>query len=105
MSTPTVIQPLPPQDDRDWDCQCARCGSSCDSEGCDDCDNDGFVENEDPDLEGDEDFIPCPYCLGEPVRYRCLSTAEWCQANPMTGREAVSRGQIEWFVVRDVKGG
>jgi hypothetical protein len=72
---------------------------------CDDCDNEGFVENDEPDFEGDEDFIPCPHCLGDPVSYRCLSTAEWCKANPLPGREAVARGQIEWFVFRDAKGG
>lgn len=25
----SVIAKLPPNDGREWDCQCARCGSSC----------------------------------------------------------------------------
>ena len=99
----SVIQPLPPKDDNEWDCQCARCGSSCDSQQCGECLGDGFVEcDEFDDERGDGDgFEACPECLGSPIRYRCLSSPEWCEANPMPGRENVSRGQIEWFVVRE----
>lgn len=97
----SVIQPLPPRDGRDWDCQCARCGSSCDSEGCDECCNDGIVLADDYDDECDDYYVECPECLGNPVAYRCLSSPEWCQANPVEGRESVARGQIEWFVVRE----
>ena len=98
-----VIQPLPPHDGRDWDCQCARCGSSCDADGCDECGNDGFVETDDYyefDDESDE-LVTCPECQGIPVVYRCLSSPEWCNANPLPGREGVRRGQIEWFVIRE----
>lgn len=97
-----VIQPLPPNDGRDWDCQCARCGSSCDSEGCEECGNDGFVLADDCD-DGDDHYATCPDCSGVPVRYYCLSSHEWCNANPVEGRENVPRGKIEWFVVREVK--
>ena len=102
--TDNVIQPLPPRDGRDWDCQCARCGSSCESDGCYTCGNDGFVDAGDCELEesyGDIDFIECPDCDGNPVVYRCLSSPEWCEANPVEGRENVPRGKIEWFVVRE----
>ena len=92
-----VIQPLPPRDGRDWDCQCARCGSSCDAQGCDECGNDGWVWEEDDE----ERLRECPECLGNPVIYRCLSSPEWCEANPVEGRENVPRGKIEWFVVRE----
>ena len=97
-----IIQPLPPRDANDWDCQCARCGSSCDADGCDECMNDGFVESDDYDDDSDE-FVVCPDCLGTPIVYRCLSSREWCEANPLEGREHVKRGEIEWFIVR--KGG
>ena len=92
-----VIQPLPPHDGRDWDCQCARCGSSCDSHGCETCGNDGWVWEEDDE----ERLRECPECLGNPVIYRCLSSREWCEANPVEGRENMPRGKIEWFVVRE----
>ena len=95
-----VIQPLPPRDGRDWNCQCARCGSSCDSIGCDECDNDGIVLEDDYNDEGDDCYVECPDCCGNPVRYYCLSSPEWCKANPVDGRENVPRGMIEWFVVR-----
>ena len=96
-----IIQPLPPQDGRDYDCQCARCGSSCESEGCDECLNDGFVTNDDRDWDDDEEFVTCPECLGTPVVYRCLSSADWCLANPLAGRENVERGKIEWFEIKE----
>lgn len=35
----TYFQPHPPQDGKQYDCQCARCGSSCDCERCDTCDH------------------------------------------------------------------
>ncbi len=98
----SVIQPLPPQDANEWDCQCARCGSSCESQGCDECGNDGWVECEDADDIEEFGYCQvCPDCYGNPVRYWCLSSQEWCEANPLPGREAVSRGEIEWFVVRE----
>ena len=30
--------------------------------------------------------------------YWCLSSPEWCEANPMDGRDSVERGEIEWFL-------
>jgi hypothetical protein len=65
VSDETVIADLPPNDGREWELQCARCGSSC----------------------------------ATPRPFWCLSSAEWCNANPMPGRESVERGAIEWFVV------
>lgn len=59
-----LIADLPPQDGRDWDGQCARCGSSV--------------------------------AMFAPPR-ECLSSAAWCEANPIEGREHVHRGEIEWF--------
>jgi ribosomal protein S27AE len=49
----------------DWE-QCARCGSSV------------F------DLRGkDRDYWEFPFC------YSCMSSREWCEANPLIGREDV----------------
>lgn len=103
MSSP-IIQPLPPRDGRDYACQCARCGSSCDYYHCEYCDGDGFVENDEPDPECDEAFIDCPDCGGKPTSWSCLSSREWCEANPLPGREKMKRGAIEWFEV-DYGGG
>lgn len=84
------------------DCQCARCGSSVVSEICDECE-DGFSGH---DCGEDccccafpEDNIPCDYCRGRGVWHRCMSSPEWCNANPVPGRENVERGQIEWFTI------
>lgn len=75
------------------DCQCARCGSSVDSERCEMCE-DGFVG-----LDGwDEDEIQvCESCDGRGVWHRCMSSPEWCDENPIPGREDVQRGKIEWY--------
>ena len=83
------------------DCQCARCGSSCGYEHCYACDDgfDGHDCGEDccPCLYPEENVV-CQICEGG--WHRCLSSPEWCNANPVPGREAVERGKIEWFTIR-----
>lgn len=100
-----VIQPFPPRDENDWECQCARCGSSCEYVVCHDC-NDGSNECEDcesgdcdPDCSGE---IQCETCAGDGGWMKCLSSPEWCEKNPLDGRKDTKRGQIEWFTV-DIK--
>src|SRR5215472_12276763 len=81
------------------DCQCARCGSSVDSERCDQCEQ-GGVDVFDDDPDGfDTDGHVCDNCQGNYVFHTCMSSPEWCQANPLPGREAVERGKIEWFTI------
>ena len=82
------------------DCQCARCGSSMDYERCDQCE-DGFNGH---DCGEDvccclrpEENVTCDICDGEGGWHRCMSSPEWCKANPLPGREGVERGSIEWF--------
>ena len=77
-----VIQPFSPEDGRDWDCQCARCGSSATLEECDFCCGNG----------------ECEMCHGAGHWWACLSSSEYCIGNPLPGREQTTRG-IEWFVV------
>lgn len=84
------------------DCQCARCGSSIANEDCGECD-DGFDGH---DCGEDcccclypEDNMPCQYCRGTGRHLFCISSAEWCDANPLPGREEIERGKIEWFTV------
>lgn len=93
----SVIKHLPPSDGRDWDCQCARCGSSCEFVDCYECD-DGFI-----DMDYGDDVISdivaeiCPTCRGRGGWQHCMSSEQYCQANPIEGREHIERGKIEWY--------
>ena len=85
------------------DCQCARCGSSAYWEDCTSCE-DGFDGHDCGEdccccLQPEEN-VACEYCDGEGVFHRCMSDPEWCEANPLPGREGIKRGQIEWFTVK-----
>lgn len=100
MPSETFIGPRPPHSRCNWDASCARCGSSADWQECDNC-NDGFDGHDCGDDccvcgEPDVDNVMCQYCRGRGGWHSCLSSAEWCQANPLPGRENVKRGQIEW---------
>ena len=100
-----IIQPYPPRDGQNYECQCARCGSSVDWRTCDNCAGEG--------LDGHDcgedccmcrhpiDNVTCDLCDGFGGDYWCLSSREWCEANPLDGREDVARGKIEWFVVTE----
>lgn len=67
------------------DCQCARCGSSCFFVDCGNCGGEGEVE--DDDWQSWDEYHRCDWCLGTGGWYRCVSSADWCEANPMAGRE------------------
>lgn len=105
MAIETVIADHPPNDGRDWDCQCARCGSSLMTEHCGQCE-DGYSDHD----CGDDTCcclypvlnVPCDLCDGRGFWNVCLSSYEWCQANPLPGREQVPRSKPEWYVVTDV---
>src|SRR5262245_45461496 len=100
---PGAMYTLAAEMEADIDCQCARCGSSILTEHCEYCE-DGY---EGHDCGEDccaclypEDNVPCQYCDGTGIWHTCASSSEWCQANPLPGRETVKRGQLEWFLVR-----
>lgn len=86
------------------DCQCARCGSSCDYTRCDQCEDgyDGHDCGEDccPCLEPEENVL-CETCNGAGGWNTCMSSPEWCEANPLPERELVKRGTIEWFTYKE----
>lgn len=87
-------------------CHCARCGSSCDWSECtaDGC-CDGVVEDLDDDgFDSLDRRLTCPDCRGFGGVNVCLSSAEWCEANPLPGRESVRRGKIEWFTFIETGG-
>lgn len=88
----------PPSDGREWEPQCARCGSSACHEPCD-CD-DGYDEH---DCGEDscccafpEPNVICDRCHGYGGWYRCMSSRDFCMANPLPGREEMRGSQIEW---------
>jgi len=90
-----------PHDGRDWDCHCARCGSSLMFDDCDYCGGSGFTGHDcgedccacaDP-----EDNVECQICGGHGTISHCLSAPEWCEAHPLSGREEIESGMPEWF--------
>lgn len=99
--TDTIIAFRPPRDGKQYDCQCARCGSSCHFVECTDCGGDGFSGHDCGDdcccCEYPDDNVPCDACRGYGGWWTCLSSPEWCKNNPLPGREAIAWGQIEWF--------
>lgn len=99
----TFIGPHPPNDGRDWDCCCARCGSTVTFERCDSCGGDGVVEvyEEDPLNNDPGDVEGCETCSGAGGWRTCLASAEWCEANPRRSR-IHERGVIEWWTRKEV---
>jgi hypothetical protein len=106
----TVIARVPPNDGREWDSQCARCGSSLTHESCYACGGEGFVDcyDEDPLWYDEDDFRTCDVCGGTGGWLRCLSTfgedeqpqgKSWCEEHPLPGREDVSPNAAEWFTL------
>lgn len=102
-----LIALRPPDDGQPWESQCARCGSSTDDgEECWQCGGTGGLGSDCLDdlchggecIHGDAGEIQCDICKGSGVLPpRCLSAADYCLANPLTGRESVERGAVEWF--------
>lgn len=96
----TVISQYPPNNGDEWDCQCARCGSSLHFEHCNQCD-DGYVGHDCGEdccsCAEPEDNVVCDQCDGRRGWYICTSVAEFCEKNPLPGREDTKRGTIEWY--------
>jgi len=78
--------------------ECARCGSSCDWQECEEWDcEDGYREEDwGDDVVANMYTVVCETCQGYGGWHRCMSSPEWCEANPLPGREDVPRGTLEW---------
>lgn len=70
--------------------QCARCGSSMSTEPCEWCPACGYYDTPDEN---------CHACHGTGYASWCMSSPEWCEANPLPGRERVKRHTVEEFEV------
>lgn len=97
MTYESIIAQTPPSDDRDWENQCARCGSSVHRVRCESCGGDGCLPEEDDGLDFHEGDDTCETCNGAGGWWICLSSEEFCNANPAPGRLLFVRGAIEWF--------
>ncbi len=70
--------------------QCARCGSSMHAEPCEFCPGTGWYTEPDPE---------CPTCDGTGTTWWCLSSEEFCEGNPLPGREDMPRHTVEFFTL------
>jgi hypothetical protein len=91
-----------PRDGRDWEVQCARCGSSLDFDTCEMCGGEG-VDGHDCGEDcccclDPEDNITCDACRGVGSFPTCASAASgWCKEHPREGRENIEPSTPEWF--------
>lgn len=99
----THIGKYPPEDGQEWDCQCARCGSSMMWEDCSTCGGEGVSGHECGEdtccCRYLEDNVPCGICDGDGGWYLCISSVDWCEHHPIPGHEQWKRHEVEWFVV------
>lgn len=98
----SIISENPPNDGRDWDCQCARCGSSMLSESCGACGGDGItgpgeLYEQDPLWYSPDDYERCHQCEGEGAWMLCGSSPDYCLLHPIAGRIEIERHTPEWF--------
>ena len=91
----TIIARRPPNDGADWDCQCARCGSSMNYEHCVSCGGLGWTEDDENHFCASR--VTCADCGGDGGWVECLSGVAWCEAHPLPGCEGVKGGTAEWF--------
>ena len=112
----------PPNDGRQWEQQCARCGHSLTWVRCWSCGGEGWTEpgdlyELDPLWYDPDDVERCSFCLGHGGWTQCVSNGfsdeddddfhlpapdegpTWCFAHPLPGRADVAPSTVEWFVV------
>lgn len=84
----------PLEQDLTEDCSCARCGSSVERLRCYNCGGEGYSHH---DCGEDcccclhpEDNVVCDICEGAGGWLCCVSTPEYCEAHPISGREHIA---------------
>lgn len=99
----TFIGATHPEDGREWECQCARCGSSLMRVQCDQCGGDGLDGH---DCGEDcccclhpEDNQTCGMCRGEGGWWQCASSGKWCEDHPLPERGEIKGSTPEWYVI------
>lgn len=99
-----IIARFPPNDGREWECQCARCGSSMSFIECPECGGEGLCGHDCGEdccccLEP-EDNIECPACSGVGSFPLCLSASSGhCAEFPNPGREVTPESTVEWYCI------
>lgn len=87
--------------------ECPRCGSSTEWVNCWNCGGEGYSHHNcgedsccclDP-----EDNVRCRECGGRGGAWHCLSSPEWCEANPLPGRAAVPSTAMSSDAWRDAQ--
>jgi len=68
---------------------CARCGCACGWHKCDHCGGTGCCDDEFSDVD---ETLDCDVCWGRGGWWECVSSEDWCQSNPLPGREDCLRG-------------
>jgi len=91
-----MISPHPPDDDRDYECRCARCGSETRPQRCEQCNGKGVSDFEDDGVE-----TICYLCDGQGEFEQCMKTVEVCKANPLPGRSQINIGELEWLLITE----
>jgi DnaJ-class molecular chaperone len=68
--------------------ECSHCGSSTTWETCWECGGDGFREADEDERfwTEHEEWIRCGWCDGTGGWSVCISSPEWCKANPKEAR-------------------
>lgn len=95
-----------PKDGRQWEAQCARCGSTLEWIACSACDGEGETAygelyEQDPLWYLPSDTKPCHQCGGQASFPACISSEGWCKANPLPGREETPSSTPEWYALKE----
>lgn len=84
---------------------CARCGSSVEWLDCPNC-VDGYSHHDCGEdcccCVNPEDNVLCDWCRGTSGSWHCVSTPEYCETNPIPGREHVRSTALNAEAWRDL---
>lgn len=72
---------------------CARCGGDAGWLSCANCGGERYSHHECGEdcccCVNPEDNVLCDWCDGAGGSWHCRNTPEWCEANPLSGREHI----------------